>query len=248
MERFDRLAGRGVIDDEFYDELEEALLAADTPFATTTEILAELRKAVRDEKIVDAAGMKERLKKAIADRFRIPGEAPGLDVADDAPTVFVFVGVNGAGKTTSIGKLAHKLRKRGFSVLLAAGDTFRAAAIDQLEIWAERTDSQIVKGRPGADSAAVLFDAIQAAKARGIDFVLADTAGRQHSKGALMAELERSSGWRRKDSAGNRRRSCWCWTRTRARTCCARPRSSAGARGSRGSCCRSWTARAGAAR
>jgi len=188
MDRVDRMLGRGVIDDEFYDELEEALLQADTNITTTTEILDELRKAVRTEKITDPQSMKLRLQKAIADRFRQEG-ASGLDMSDEDPTVFVFVGVNGVGKTTTIAKVARLLTKRGFKVILAAGDTFRAAAIEQLEIWAQRTGSEIVRNQPGADSSAVIFDAIQAAKARGANFVLADTAGRQHSKGNLMAEL-----------------------------------------------------------
>ena len=192
MQRFDRLVGRGVIDDELYEELEEALLEADTHIQTVQEILEELRKAVREEKITDPALMKDRLKKAIADRFRQQGPA-GLVVADEGPTVYLFVGVNGVGKTTTIAKVAHLLKRKGFSVLLAAGDTFRAAAIEQLDIWAQRTGSEIVKNQQGSDSSAVIFEAITAAKARGIDFVLADTAGRQHSKANLMGELEKVS-------------------------------------------------------
>lgn len=192
MQHVDRLLGRGVIDDEFYDELEEALLQADTHIQTAGEILQELRQAVREEKITDGAGIKARLEKAIADRFRQDGPA-GLSVSDEDPTVYLFVGVNGVGKTTTIAKVAHLLKRKGFSVLVAAGDTFRAAAIEQLEIWAQRTGVDIVRSQPGADSAAVLFDAIQAAKARGVEFVLADTAGRQHSKGNLMQELSKVS-------------------------------------------------------
>jgi fused signal recognition particle receptor len=189
MERFDRMLGRGVIDEELYEELEEALLASDAHLSTVTEILAELRKAVRDEKITDPAAMKERLKSAIAERF---GQTDSvLRISPTAPTVYVFVGVNGVGKTTTIGKVARNLTRNGRSVLMAAGDTFRAAAIEQLEIWANRTGAGIVKSQPGSDSASVLFDAIQAAKARGVEYVLADTAGRQHSKGHLMSELQK---------------------------------------------------------
>ncbi|RYG49102.1 signal recognition particle-docking protein FtsY [bacterium] len=190
MQSFDRMAGRGVIDDDFYDELEEALLQADTNVRVTQQILDELREAVRRERITDPAAMRLRLQQAIAKRFEQEGAA-GLEYSDDGPSVFVFVGVNGVGKTTTIAKVANFLTTKGFSVIMAAGDTFRAAAIEQLEVWAQRTGSQIVRNQPGGDSAAVLFDAISAAKARNIDFVLADTAGRQHSKGDLMNELQK---------------------------------------------------------
>lgn len=192
MERVDRMMGRGVIDDQFYEELEEALLQADTHVATTSEILAELKHAVREEKVTEPEQMKQRLRQAIADRFRNQGPA-GLEMSEDGPTVWLFVGVNGVGKTTTIAKVANWLGKRGFTVLMAAGDTFRAAAIEQLEVWADRTGSAIVRSQSGADSSSVIFDAITAAKARGSDFVLADTAGRQHSKGSLMAELQKVS-------------------------------------------------------
>lgn len=190
MQKIDRLFGRGVIDDALYEELEEELLAADTSIQHTGEILEELRRAVRTEKITEPAAMKERLKQAIAARFTQQEEGV-LRVGPSSPTVYLFVGVNGVGKTTTIAKLAQRLARSGKRVLLAAGDTFRAAAIEQLEIWASRTGSEIVRAQPGADSAAVIFDAIQAARARGADFVLADTAGRQHSKENLMAELQK---------------------------------------------------------
>jgi fused signal recognition particle receptor len=190
MERVDRMMGRGVIDDVFYEELEEALLQADTHINTTTDILQELRRAVRDEKITTPEEMKERLKKAIASRFAQQG-AVGVDVNDVAPTVYIFVGVNGVGKTTTIAKVAQWLKRKGFTVLIAAGDTFRAAAIEQVEAWAERIGVEVVRNKAGSDASAVIFDAIQAAKARGIDFVLADTAGRQHSKDNLMSELQK---------------------------------------------------------
>jgi fused signal recognition particle receptor len=187
MQRVDRLLGRGVIDEQMYEELEEALLQADTNIQTAGEILNELRRAIRDEKITAPEAIKSKLQDSIANRFTQVER--GLVMADSCPTVYVFVGVNGVGKTTTIGKVAALLRRKGFSVLLAAGDTFRAAAIEQLEIWAQRTGAEFVRSQPGADAAAVLFDAIQAAKARGIDFVLADTAGRQHSKDNLMLEI-----------------------------------------------------------
>lgn len=187
LQSVDRLLGRGIIDDDLYDELEEALLAADTNINVVQSILAELRKSVRDEKITEPAAMKERLKVAIASRFTQVEEA--RLIVGPSPTVYLFVGVNGVGKTTSIAKLARRLTRQGKKVVLAAGDTFRAAAVEQLGIWAERTGSEIVRAQSGGDSAAVIFDAIQAAKARGADYVLADTAGRQHSKGSLMEEL-----------------------------------------------------------
>jgi fused signal recognition particle receptor len=190
MQQVDRLMGRGVIDDQLYDELEEALLQADTNIVTTGHILEELRKAVREEKITDAEGMKARLRESITARMT-QKDAPGLVVADEEPTVYIFVGVNGVGKTTTIAKVAALLKRKGFTSILAAGDTFRAAAIEQLEIWAKRSGADIVKAQPGSDSASVIFDTIQAAKARKIDFVLADTAGRQHSKGNLMNELQK---------------------------------------------------------
>ncbi len=190
IDSVDRMLGRGVIDDEFYDELEEALLHADTNIHTTTAILDELRKAVREEKVTEPGAIKERLKQAITSRFDQAG-ARGLEINNEPPSVFLFVGVNGVGKTTTIAKVANLLTRNKYKVILAAGDTFRAAAIEQLEVWAERTGSQIVRSQPGADPGSVLYDAIVAAKARGAHFVLADTAGRQHSKDNLMKELEK---------------------------------------------------------
>ncbi len=192
MERFDRMMGRGFIDDEFYEDLEEALLQADTSVTVTHEILEELRKAVREEKITQPGDMKERLKTAIATRFG-QQTAVGLELAPEGlePSVFLFVGVNGVGKTTTIAKVANLLRKHGLTVIMAAGDTFRAAAIEQLETWADRSGAEIVRSQPGSDSSSVIYDAIQAAKARKIDVVLADTAGRQHSKAHLMTELQK---------------------------------------------------------
>jgi fused signal recognition particle receptor len=191
MERVDRMMGRGLIDDQFYEELEEALLQADTHIGTVGAILSELAQSVRDEKITEPEAIKARLQRSIADRFRNQGDA-GLSVAEVAPTVYMFVGVNGVGKTTTIAKLAHLLKnKYNQTVLLAAGDTFRAAAIEQLDAWANRIGCSIVKSKPGSDSATVLYDGITAAKARGVQFVLCDTAGRQHNKSNLMAELEK---------------------------------------------------------
>ena len=191
MQSVDRLLGRGVIDEALYEELEEALLQADTNVNTVREILDELRRDVRSQKIKDAGGIKEALRESIARRFS--QEAVALASSAVAPTVYLFVGVNGVGKTTTIGKLALRLTRSGRKVLLAAGDTFRAAAIEQLEIWAQRSGAEFVGAQPNADPSAVIFDAVTAARARGIDYVLADTAGRQHTKGNLMAELQKVS-------------------------------------------------------
>ncbi|MCA1947198.1 MAG: signal recognition particle-docking protein FtsY [Armatimonadetes bacterium] len=190
MQQVDRLLGRGVIDEEFFEGLEEALIEADTHVSVAQKILQELRRAVREERLEEPERIKARLQAIIADGFRSQ-QPEGLAVEAEGPTVYLFVGVNGVGKTTTIAKVAALLKRKGFSVILAAGDTFRAAAIEQLEVWAQRIGVEIVRSQPGADSGAVIFDAIQAAKARGIQFVLADTAGRQHSKANLMAELQK---------------------------------------------------------
>ncbi|MCH7945713.1 MAG: signal recognition particle-docking protein FtsY [Armatimonadetes bacterium] len=189
MQGVDRMLGRGVIDEDLYEELEEALLEADTHVQTTHEILDGLRQDVRSEKIRDAAGIKAALQDAIRRRF--DQDSVSLSRSDVGPTVYLFVGVNGVGKTTTIGKLAARLTSQGCGVLLAAGDTFRAAAIEQLGIWAERSGAEFVGAQPGSDPGAVIFDAVAAARSRGIDFVLADTAGRQHTKGDLMNELKK---------------------------------------------------------
>jgi fused signal recognition particle receptor len=188
MERVDRALGRGVIDDDLYDELEEALLQADVGVATARQMLEELRAAVRSERVTAPEGIKARLKEAIRSRFDQPGGS-SLAQGPRPPTVYLFVGVNGVGKTTTIGKLAARLVGQGRKVLLGAGDTFRAAAVEQLELWARRTGSDFVGAQPGADPASVVYDSVVAGRARGADYVLADTAGRQHTKASLMQEL-----------------------------------------------------------
>lgn len=191
MERVDRMLGRGVIDDVLYDELEEALLVADTNVETASEILDELRDAVRKEKVTTVEGIRDRLRQAIASRF-VWESTPSLQEPAQPPALWLFVGVNGVGKTTTIGKLAASLVRQGKRPLLAAGDTFRAAAIEQLELWARRAGAEFVGAAPGADSGSVVFSAVEAAKARGCTHVLADTAGRQHTKSGLMAELAKT--------------------------------------------------------
>jgi fused signal recognition particle receptor len=186
-ERIGSLFSRSRIDDALFDELEEALLEADVPISQVEELLQSLRAEVKKLRIEDPQLAKDRLADIVAERLR--DAAAPLARASEPPTVYLFLGVNGSGKTTTIAKLAHRLVTQGETVLVAAGDTFRAAAIEQLETWAKRVGATIVRSQPGADSAAVVFDAITAAKARGIGFVLADTAGRQHTRENLMREL-----------------------------------------------------------
>ncbi len=174
------------LDDEFYEELEEALILADIGAATAADTVVQLRKRVSQKLLTRADEVKDALRDILAEK---------LDVGDTAlhvntqPSVVLIIGVNGVGKTTSIGKLAARLKSEGKKVLLCAGDTFRAAAADQLEIWANRAGVDIVRQHEGADPGAVLFDALQAAKARHADVVLCDTAGRLHNKQNLMNEL-----------------------------------------------------------
>lgn len=184
------ITGRRPVDDELFDELEEALIQADLNIHTTMEIVNDLRQTSRQERISDAEGIKAKLKADIA-RALSSGVDASLKTAPESPTVYLIVGVNGVGKTTSIAKLAHRAKKRGQKVLIAAADTFRAAAIDQIEVWANRIGVDIVSQREGADPAAVVYDAIQAAKSRKVDLIIVDTAGRLHTKSNLMEELKK---------------------------------------------------------
>ena len=182
--------GHKEIDPELLKQLEVALIGADLGVTTTAEVLEAVREQVDRDRVSDAAQVRELIKQQLlAILERAAGD--GARRPPDPPQVVLIVGVNGTGKTTTIGKLAHQLRSDQKRVLLCAADTFRAAAIEQLEIWAERTSSDLVKQKPGADPSAVLFDALQAARARGLDYVLVDTAGRLHTKSNLMAELEK---------------------------------------------------------
>ena len=186
----DGIRGKAV-DDATFDDLEEALLLADAGIATTTKVLDELKAAVR-------SGAVERTPEALLAALRLDleaifaGDQPDLELGDgEGPTVWLFVGVNGVGKTTTIGKVAARERADGLKVVLAAGDTFRAAAGEQLETWAERADATLIRGAEGADPSSVIFDAVAHAAARGADLVLADTAGRLHTKVNLMEELRK---------------------------------------------------------
>ena len=177
-------------DEAFFEELEETLILADLGMNTALEAVEQLRQRVRKEKLRDQEAVKSALREILAEMISVGDTSLDLSTT---PSVVLFIGVNGVGKTTSIGKVAHQLKNEGKRVLLCAADTFRAAAADQLEIWAERAGCELVRQYEGADPGAVLFDALQAAKARNVDVVLCDTAGRLHNKANLMAELTKLS-------------------------------------------------------
>jgi fused signal recognition particle receptor len=182
--------GERQISPALLQKLETALLAADLGVGTTREILEAVREKMDRAALADAAQVKREIKEQIL-RILTPAAGAGNGASVQGPRVLFIVGVNGAGKTTSIGKLANRLRQEGRSVLLCAADTFRAAAIEQLEIWAQRNGVEMIRQKPGADPAAVVFDAVAAAKSRAVDAVIVDTAGRLHTKSNLMAELEK---------------------------------------------------------
>lgn len=181
---FAAFSGRA-LDDDFYEELEEAMLTADMGVTATEQILDEFKDEVYREKITDTEKAKNLLKHIMVDSI-------SYDIPDyDYPLVILLAGVNGVGKTTAIGKLANYFKSIGKSVVVAAADTFRAAASDQLEVWADRANVRIIKHKEGSDPASVVFDAISSAKARGDDVILVDTAGRLHNKKNLMDELKK---------------------------------------------------------
>ena len=176
------------LNEGFYDDLEEALILADVGMDTAVDAVAQLKKRAYAKLLTHEEDVKNALRDILAEKLSV-GD-PALDLST-RPSVALIIGVNGVGKTTSIGKLAHRLKNEGKKVLLCAGDTFRAAAADQLEIWAERAGVDIVRQNEGADPGAVLFDSLAAAKARNTDVVLCDTAGRLHNKKNLMEELKK---------------------------------------------------------
>ena len=176
------------IDDEFYDELEDSLIIADLGATVAHDAVKKLRDVVYQKSIQRGDDVKQALREILIEKLNVGDTA--LDLTTQ-PSVVLVIGVNGVGKTTSIGKIAHRLKGEGKRVLLCAADTFRAAAADQLEIWANRADCEIVRSVEGADPGAVLFDSLAAAKARGVDVVLCDTAGRLHNKVNLMNELSK---------------------------------------------------------
>lgn len=183
-------SGFGEIDDDFYDELEECLILADLGVSTASKAVSLLKKIVKEQHLKTSDEARAALKDILVDMLNTG--SPELNL-DTAPSVVLVIGVNGVGKTTTIGKIASRLTAEGKKVLLIAGDTFRAAAADQLEIWAGRSGADIVRQHEGADPASVVFDGIQAAKARAVDVILVDTAGRLHNKTNLMNELNKIS-------------------------------------------------------
>ncbi|WP_300638477.1 signal recognition particle-docking protein FtsY [uncultured Oscillibacter sp.] len=177
-------------DEAFFEELEETLILSDFGMEIAVETVEKLREKVRKEKLVSQEEVRAALRAIIVDTLNVGTTEVNVSTS---PCVFLFIGVNGVGKTTSIGKMANLLRYGGKKCLLCAADTFRAAAADQLEIWSQRAKADLIRQHEGADPGAVLFDALQAAKARGVDVVLCDTAGRLHNKANLMAELAKLS-------------------------------------------------------
>ena len=188
IKKLNIFSGLFSIDEDFFEELEEALILSDMGVDTSTEAVDTLRERVKANKIKDPEEVKACLREILVETLDV-GD-PALDLTDK-PAVLLMIGVNGVGKTTTIGKLAHQLKQAGNRVLLAAGDTFRAAAADQLAIWADRAQVEIVRHEEGSDPAAVVFDAMNAARARRVDVVLVDTAGRLHNKQNLMNELNK---------------------------------------------------------
>ncbi|WCR29121.1 signal recognition particle-docking protein FtsY [Paenibacillus thiaminolyticus] len=186
----DLITRRKKIDEAFYEELEEILIGADVGVATVMNLIDDLRVEVRQRKIEDAAELQPILSEKLIELLR-GDESNKLTMNSNGMTVILFVGVNGVGKTTTIGKLAYRFKQEGKSVLLAAGDTFRAGAIEQLEVWGQRVGVDVIKQQAGSDPAAVMYDAVQAAKQRNVDVLLCDTAGRLQNKTNLMEELNK---------------------------------------------------------
>ncbi|MEC0229331.1 signal recognition particle-docking protein FtsY [Paenibacillus alba] len=186
----DLFSRRKKIDEDFYEELEEILIGADVGVNTVLKLIDELRAEVKKRKIENPSELQPILSEKLIELLKGDADA-GLKLNPDGLSVILFVGVNGVGKTTTIGKMAHMFKSQGKKVLMAAGDTFRAGAIEQLETWGERVGVDVIKQQSGADPAAVMFDAVQAAKTRGVDILLCDTAGRLQNKVNLMEELNK---------------------------------------------------------
>ncbi len=190
IKKLNLFSGFSAIDDDFYEELEERLILSDMGMDTTLKAVEELKSRVKRERLKSQEEVSDCLRRVLREMLEVGGQDLRLNTR---PSVALFIGVNGVGKTTTIGKLAAALKAQGKKVLLCAGDTFRAAAADQLTIWSQRAGVEIVKQHEGADPAAVVFDAVSAARARGTDVILVDTAGRLHNKQNLMNELNKIS-------------------------------------------------------
>jgi fused signal recognition particle receptor len=193
--------GKKVIDPEMLEELEAVMVSADVGIVTTTEVLNAIREQMSRKVLQDPQQLRGAVKDELRKILRV-NAAPPREVAEGEPFVILMVGVNGVGKTTTIGKLANRFKNSGKTVMLCAADTFRAAASEQLEIWARRSDVPIVKQQAGADPSAVLFDALQSAKSKHIDYVIVDTAGRLHTKHNLMTELEKMTRIAKREVSG----------------------------------------------
>ena len=180
--------GHDIIDDDFYEELEETLIMADLGISTTTSVIENLKARVKELKIKDPADCKKHLMDSFKEQMQVKPDAYDFE---NKKSVVLMIGVNGVGKTTSVGKLASQLKNSGKKVLVAAADTFRAGAIEQLTEWARRSDVELIAQKEGSDPAAVVFDAVNAAKARNVDVLICDTAGRLHNKKNLMDELNK---------------------------------------------------------
>ncbi|MCF8564392.1 signal recognition particle-docking protein FtsY [Alicyclobacillus tolerans] len=187
--KFSKLFSGRKLDDALFEEMEEILIAADTGVDTALWLVERVRNLVKETKLTDPEGLPKLLEQAMKEA--LSGADSAMKTAEQGPTLYLVVGVNGVGKTTTIGKLAHHFKSEGKKVLLAAGDTFRAAAIEQLLEWGQRVGCDVIRHSPGSDPAAVVFDAIAAANSRKADIILCDTAGRLHNKANLMAELEK---------------------------------------------------------
>lgn len=181
-------SGHSAIDEDFYEELEETLIMGDMGITATEEVMEELRRQVKERHVKETEDCRELLKESIKEQMQVPEDAYDFE---NQQSVIMVIGVNGVGKTTSVGKLAAIYKKQGKRVLIAAADTFRAAAGEQLDEWAKRAGVEIISGAQGADPSSVIFDAVSAAKARNVDILLCDTAGRLHNKKNLMQELKK---------------------------------------------------------